>query len=84
MISDFLGDHNSHLRMRMLVEAGRPLQRESQNALAKHQDGQHSMCVWQAERSLLRAAKGYGLYNVCLCALFVMVMEMFAWCRGLY
>ena len=70
MISDFLGDYNNHLRMRMLVEAGRPLQSEYQNALARHQDGQHSMCVWQAERSLLRAANVYGLmviYVFCLC-----------------
>lgn len=51
MIQDFLQDHEHHLRVRMLIESGRPLQREYAYNLTAHKNGQHAMMVFQAERS---------------------------------
>lgn len=54
MVRDFLGDHMCHLKMRILVECGRPLQKEYDSALRNHKLGQHAMMCWQAERTDIR------------------------------
>ena len=51
MLQDFLQDHEHHVRVRMLIESGRPLQREYAYNLTAHKNGQHAMMVFQAERS---------------------------------
>lgn len=51
MVESFLQDHANHMRLRILVECGRPLQAEYKNALDQHKAGQFSMITWQAHRS---------------------------------
>ena len=51
MVESFLNDHANHMRLRILVECGRPLQAEYKSALDQHKVGQFSMITWQARRS---------------------------------
>eukprot|EP00434_Breviolum_minutum_P020956 symbB.v1.2.018486.t1/scaffold1464.1/size117165/9 len=51
MVESFLQDHANHMRLRILVECGRPLQAEYKNALDEHKAGQFNMITWQARRS---------------------------------
>lgn len=63
MVRDFLQDQMCHLKMRILVECGRPLQKEYDFALQSHQVGQHSMMHWQAERTDVRDGFPIDFYS---------------------
>ena len=51
MVEDFLHDHQLHLRCRILVHCGKPLQAEYGEALRAHSEGQAGMLQYQARRS---------------------------------